>query len=265
MSDKTRFLHPYYLCNVFLCAAYVFLRIQRLSPKQLAAADMFGVTREFQIYLCVFLMLFSRLLSAPTLDAYLSSAFLFARPAILVCLWYMNERYMLIFIALWLLVFVAYPQPRYRLPSSIVTLNTPSFKQRIAENTHRTIYILWCHAPWSGRCSQLTPVLASLASKFDHPRIHFARIDVSRFSDVAETLNVSVAPTSKQLPCVIAFKQGKEQARLPTLDTAGNIPKLWTHGFTAAHIAQELDIHTLYKTAVEWETEAQRRYGKKDK
>lgn len=262
---ENRFLHPYYVLNSLLIVTYVTLRIKRLSGHALGQQDMFGITREAQIYFCLVLMLFSRTLSAPTLDVYLSSAFAFTRVAVLICLYYMNWNLFLIFLAFWTIIYVVCPQPRFRLPSSVATLTTPTFNERIARNTHRTIYVLWCHAPWSPRCSQLTPVLAKLAARYDHPRVRFARIDVSRFSETADKLGVTVSPRSKQLPCVISFKQGKEVARVPKVNDAGQIPKEWAHGFTANQLEQALDIPNLYKTAVKWEREAQLEYERNER
>lgn len=218
-----------------------------------------------QIYICLFLMLISRALSAPTLDAYLSSAFMFARVAILVVLWYMDHRFAGIFAALWTLLYAVCPQPRYRLPESIATLNHASFNDRITRNKHKTIYVLWCHATWSARCSQLLPVLAKLAKGYAHPRIRFARLDMSKYPSLAGTLGVSVSPASKQLPTIICFKQGKEVSRIPTVDGSGNIPKEWSRGFTAAHIAKALDLKTHYATAKQWEKDAQSRYEAQQK
>lgn len=257
---ENRFLHPYYVFNGALCVAFIGLRLKHYSPKELAAEDMFGITREQQIYFCLVLMLFTRILSAPTIDAYLSSAFMFARVTILLCLWYMNTRLAIFFFALWCLIYAVFPQPRYRLPSSITTLNSASFDDRITRNKHRTIYVVWLHATWSARCSQLSPILASLAKSYSHPRLRFARLDVSKFPATAEKLGVSVSAASKELPAIICFNQGKEVARIPITDARGNIPKQWIRGFTATQVAEQLDLNKEYNTAKQWEKESQDRY-----
>lgn len=259
MADN-RFLHPYYLLNFGLLLAYVTLRLQRLSPGDLARPDMFGITREAQIYFCLSMMLFTRALSAPTLDVYLSSAFMFSRLCVLLCLWYMHARLFAGFAGLWALLYAVCPQPRYRLPDSIITLNNASFDDRITRSDHRSIYIVWCHATWSARCSQLAPVLAQLAKGYVHPRVRFARLDVAKFPAVAEKLGVSVSAASKQLPTVVCFKKGSEVARIPVTDSAGLIPKQWSRGFTASQVAKELDLNTHFAVAQRWETDAQRRF-----
>lgn len=262
---SNRFVHPYYLLNGMLFVAYTALRIQRLHPHDLALADMFGITREFQIYFSLALMLFTRSLSAPTLDAYLSSAFMFSRVAVLVCLWYMDSRLAAIFAALWTLIYAVCPQPRYKLPDSITTLNNISFRDRIVKNKHQTIYVLWCHATWSARCSQLAPVLASLSKSYTHVRLKFARLDVSKFPTVAEDLGVSMSAASKQLPTVLCFKMGKELARIPHVDSNGVVDPKWSKGFTAGHVAQELNLNQQLQTAKQWEKDAQERYERSKK
>lgn len=259
----SRFVHPYYILNSLLIVAYVVLRIYRLSSFQLAHQDMFGISREAQIYFCLSLMLVTRALSAPTIDAYISSAFNFARVTVLICLWYMDVTMGIIFLALWVAIYAICPQPRYQLPDSVVTLTTPSFNERIRRNKQRAIYIVWCHAAWSSRCSQLTPVLAALAKSFEHPRIRFARLDVSKCPDAAHFLKVATTAMSKQLPCVIAFKQGVEVGRIPVIDRVGNVPKEFARGFTPSDVMDRLQFTDLYKTAVEWEHEAQVQYSKK--
>lgn len=267
-SPRRRFLHPYYVLNGLLIVSYITLRTQRLSEKQTALQliDMFGVSRESQIYFSLTLLLFTRLLSAPTVDAYLSSLFSFTRITILLCLWYLDTPLLLLFTTLWLILYATCPQPRYSLPQSlnIVTLNPPSFHSRITTNTHQTIHIVWCHAPWSPRCSQLTPVLAGLALQFKHPRIVFCRVDVSKFGQIADVIgNLSTQPTSKQLPCIIAYKQGKEFGRIPVCDNKHRVPKQFVHGFTKTDVSNALDLKSLYDTAVKWELDAQKRYKEK--
>lgn len=257
---NSRFLHPYYIFNALLPLCYVLLRLQRLSPQSLAAADMFGVSREQQIYICLLLMLFARALSAPTLDAYLSSAFMFVRVTVLVCIWHMDPRLAALFFALWTVLYVVFPQPRVRLPSTVVALNDVSFRERILRNNHRTIYVVWCHAVWSSRCAQLSPVFAAVVRSYAHVRVKFATLDVAKYAGVADALEVSTSPTSKQLPAVICFKQGRELARLPLLNQAGNVPVQFARGFTAAQLAQQLQLDAMLKTAQQWEEEAQRKY-----
>lgn len=269
-SPRLRFLHPYYVLNGLLILTYTILRLTRLTPEGsgLDLQDMFGFTREMQVYLCLGMLLATRLLSAPTMDVYLSSAFNFCRLSILLCLWYMDATMLAVFGTLWVVIYVAIPQPRYALQDSlnVTTLNPLTFRQRVLENTHETITVVWCHAPWSPRCSQLTPVFAEVARRFKHPRVVFSRVDLSKFSKIADDIgDISTASTSKQLPTVIAYKQGKEVGRIPVTDDQGRVPKQYVLGFTKDDVINTLRLESLFKTADKWEKDAQKRYQQKRK
>lgn len=256
-----RFWDPYYIFNVVIPLCYVALRVQRLEAGELGLQDPFGFTREQQIYFSLCLMLFVRTLSAATIDAYLSSAFMFIRVVVLLCLWQMADtRIFALFLSLWLVVYILYPQPRFKHPSSVLVLNAVTFDQRITKSTAKTVNIVWFHATWSTRCTQFAPILADLAEKYRHVRVRFCKIDLSRWPAIAEKFDISMAATSAQLPTVICFSKGVETARIPSLADLRDSPNKWRRGFTAAHIAQELDLQRRLSEAERWEADAKRRY-----
>lgn len=255
-----RFWHPYYVLNILLGASYVILRIKCLDPGELSAVDPFGFTREFQIYFSLTLMLFVRILSAATLDAYMGSCFMFVRTSVLVCLWFMERRLCGLFALLWTVIFIAYPQPRYKHPPSVMVLNNVSFDQRIQNNMSKTINVVWFHATWSPRCTQFAPILAELTSKYKHVRMRFCKLDLSRWPGMADRYNISMAPSSVQLPTVICFRQGVESDRIPSLQDVESCPSKWRRGFTAAHVAHALKLDSRMAEAQKWETDAKHRY-----
>lgn len=257
-----RFWHPYYLCNVGLIFSYVVLRVNRLDPGELATKDPFGFTREGQIYFSLGMMLFVRVLSAATIDAYISTAFMFIRVAILLLLWFMADpRILVLFVTLWMMVFIVYPQPLFKHPKSILVLNSATFDQRITRSKAKTINVVWFHATWSARCTQFAPVLADLAEQYHHVRLRFSKVDLSRWPAIAEKYDISLAASSLQLPTVICFKQGVEVGRIPSLHDVANNPKKWRRGFTAAHVAQELQLAVRAEEAEKWEEEARQRFA----
>ncbi len=214
----SRFLDRYYVCNVLLILAYVALRVQRLDPGELGEVDILGFTRETSIYFCAGLLFFVRMLSAPTMDAYLATCFKVSFVAVSLLLWFMDVRVMRVFGGLYAAVFVLCPQPRFRYPDSIAALNHASFDARVVNNPHRTFTVVWAHATWSPRCTQLAPVFADLAKMIDHPRVRFAKIDVGRWATAAAKLRVSVAATSNEIPVRRLFRppaRGSRASRPP--------------------------------------------------
>jgi thiol-disulfide isomerase/thioredoxin len=261
LAIPERFLRPYYLFNAALLLSYVALRVKVLDPGELGMVDPFGFTREGQIYFSLALMLFVRTLSAATIDAYIASAFMFSRVAVLVLLWFMADtRVVLLYLTLWVLIYILYPQPLFKHPKSILVLNSATFDQRVTKSKVKTINVVWFHTTWSARCTQLAPVLAGLADKYHHVRLRFSKIDCSRWPAVAERHGISLAATSQQLPTVVCFRQGLEVARIPSLEDLETSPNKWRRGFIAAHVAQALQLDARRVEADEWEVDARRRF-----
>lgn len=252
----SRFLHGYYVCNGLLLLTYAILRVQRLRANELGMRDIFGVSREAQIYFCVSMLLFVRVLSAPTADAYLSTAFMFCRCGVLLCLWYMDQRLCAIFFSLWIVLYIVCPQPRFQYPKSITALNHASFEERITKNKHKSMHVVWVHATWSSRCTQLAPVYATLASRFAHVRIRFSKVDVGRWPGAAKKMDICVSAASHALPCAIVYRRGVEIARFPKSDQNGRIDKRWKSGFIADDLEYMLRMKDVFKEAEQWEADA---------
>lgn len=255
-----RFFERYYLCNAAILLTYIVLRVQRLDAGELGDKDFLGFTREASIYVSLGLLLIARGFSAPTLDAYLATAFKGVAATLLLCLWFMDRTMFRYFGSIYMAVLVLCPQPRFQYPSSIITLNHQSFLTRIANNTYKSFYVVWVHATWSPRCTQLAPVFADLCRRLRHPRVQFAKLDVGRWGEAAKLLDVAVAATSKQLPTVIVYRQGKEWARIPkTVGDHGDIEHRWRSGFTAKDLWAELKMEEASKEAEKWEDAARQK------
>lgn len=250
---SSRFIAPYYILNAVLIAAFVLFRL-RDPPAELAALDPMGFTKESQIYFSAAILFVTRALSAPTIDVYLASVLLFARVAILVVLFFMSPVLAAVFGGLFAFVGLVFPQPRATSPAAVAVLNRASFAERVTRNKHKTITVVWLHAPWSPRCTGLAPLLNRLVAAYDHPRLRWAKLDVSVWPDVAAGLDVSVAATSQQLPTVIVFAQGKELARLPTV--SGDNGKLEGLKLTYASLVEGLELDERLRVAEGWEAEA---------
>ena len=256
----SRFFKPYYACNVLLFVTYVALRVQRLDPGELGDPDILGIPREWSIYFSLALLLFARMFSAPTLDSYLTTAFKGTAAAVLLCLWFMNGTMFRYFSALYFVALLVIPQPRFAYPRSIVALNHQSFESRVLNNNHKTFNVVWAHAAWVPRCTQLAPVFADVARKLQHPRVQFSKIDVGRWGEAAKRLGILISPTSRQLPCVLLYRRGKEIGRVPkTVGDHGDIEHRWRGGFTAKDLWKEFALDDVLREATEWEDAAKRK------
>ena len=75
-------------------------------------------------------------------------------------------------------------------------------------------------ANWCGPCHTMTPILGSLAGKFED-RIIFAKVDVQNNRDLAQQFGV------KTLPTLILFRGGKEWDRLSGVRKRSELYKLF--------------------------------------
>lgn len=55
--------------------------------------------------------------------------------------------------------------------------------------------------------------------------LKFGKVDIGRYPDAAIKYHISDASTSKQLPTLILFKEGKETERRPHTDHKGKLIK----------------------------------------
>lgn len=131
---------------------------------------------------------------------------------------------------------------------------------RITKNDAQTIWIVHYHATWSPLCTQLAPVYAEIAKEFDHPRLRFGKVDVSLWPDLAVAANVNVSGTSRQIPTYIAYKQGKEVARFPSLSVDESIVVDDVSKTNKSLLIDTLHIVDLHRQAEDWEETARKKY-----
>lgn len=55
--------------------------------------------------------------------------------------------------------------------------------------------------------------------------VQFAKMDLGRWPRIAKELNVSLSGTSKQLPTLIMYENGRECARIPHIFADGSVAK----------------------------------------
>lgn len=75
------------------------------------------------------------------------------------------------------------------------------------------------YATWNPDCTDFAGVFCELSAKFGSKQLRFGKIDVARSPKVAEKYNVVPSMTSRTLPTLIMFKDGREFMRRPLVDT----------------------------------------------
>ncbi|CAG8458484.1 1020_t:CDS:2 [Acaulospora colombiana] len=136
---------------------------------------------------------------------------------------------------MWGALFIVLPQPTYRGSTKIVEL-TPEDLDNIQGNNFQVpkiveleddevkdkgktkedrYWVIFFYVTWSNVCRNFESTVAKASLKYTTSNIHFGKIDLETSPKLAEDYNISLSPTSLDLPTLILFKNGKENGRLP--------------------------------------------------
>lgn len=83
---------------------------------------------------------------------------------------------------------------------SVLTLTTENFRRAVLESERPVIVDF--HADWCGPCKQIAPAMEALSEKWAG-LVHFAKVDVDEFPEIAAGYNIS------SIPAVLRFEEGE--------------------------------------------------------
>uniref|UniRef100_L7LSR7 Putative thioredoxin-like protein n=1 Tax=Rhipicephalus pulchellus TaxID=72859 RepID=L7LSR7_RHIPC len=211
-AELRRLLHPHYLVNLLLAACFPVLRLLRpfcdvLFPGGDCQLDF----RETEIltFVAVVVLFRTRKTGVVRLVPYLSTACMYAKVA----------------------------------PDPVLYLDAESFREQVQRGDRRVTWLVAFYALWSPTCVQMAPAFAQLATRYALDNLRFAKLDVTRFPDLAHEHHISTAALSRQLPTVLLFRAGRLVARRP--DAQGG--KLVPFAFTEENMAAAFDLNNLHQ------------------
>ncbi|EGC33772.1 hypothetical protein DICPUDRAFT_80477 [Dictyostelium purpureum] len=94
-----------------------------------------------------------------------------------------------------------------------LTLKEFLFKSSNSQEIKDRYFLLELYTTWSPPCTYLASTFADLS--FLYPEINFGKIDIGRWKNIAYEYDINDSVSSKQIPSLILFKNGKEEMRLP--------------------------------------------------
>lgn len=80
-------------------------------------------------------------------------------------------------------------------------------------------WLIEFYATWNPDCNEFAGVFGELSAKYANKNLRFGKIDVARSAKIAEKYNIAASVTSRTLPTLILFKDGREYIRRPLIDS----------------------------------------------
>ncbi|KAG9294274.1 hypothetical protein G9A89_021633 [Geosiphon pyriformis] len=240
---KQRLFLRHYVINFFFCLPVFVIRyIPALSSRLL---NLSLEPPEFKLYFIVFVLLLLKYRSSTSAEEFLSIFYLYGK-ILNATLFYMYGKtaYTIIYCVIWGGLFAVLPQPNYHGPTKIIELsgddlyemernefknpkiielsskeisdqNKEKTTDKINETSIDQYWVIFFYATWSPACLNFESTLAKTSLKYTTNDIHFGKINIEQYSKLADEFEISVSPTSLDLPTLILFKNGKEIKRLP--------------------------------------------------
>ncbi|CAI5945938.1 unnamed protein product, partial [Closterium sp. NIES-65] len=171
-----------------------------------------------------------KLWRANTAEAAFSSIMFNTKMILVALLWAVDPRICVWYLLAFTMIFLLCPQRSPATPSASdaflemiprqLELVAPVETATPASNVPCLVMF---YASWSPPCHQHMSLFVDIANQYGQgPHIHFGRLDVSRFPDVAERFSIDTSMFSSHLPTLILFHNGTEVNRLPPLTTASS-------------------------------------------
>lgn len=149
---------------------------------------------------------------------YISCACTMAKIANFILFFLNRPSYGLSYSVVILAHMLMFPKPRYRGPDQVTYFVGDDFERELTKDP-KANWLIEFYETWNPDCNDFAGVFSELSAKFANEKLKFGKIDVSRSPKVAEKHQVVSSMTSRTLPTLILFKNGKESLRRPVLDS----------------------------------------------
>uniref|UniRef100_A0A915Q2W9 Uncharacterized protein n=1 Tax=Setaria digitata TaxID=48799 RepID=A0A915Q2W9_9BILA len=203
----------YYIGGIVLSVAFFVLKVTNgLCNFVFRMEGECGLDRrEHEIMIFLIIMVFYKNRKAVNWMHCLSNMFLFCKLANIFLFLRSDLAAGIVYICLCLVHSVFYPEPTYAESEKIVIYNNAE------------LYVSF--------------------DRFHLPNLRFAKIDVGKWSKEANRFRINIHPTSRQLPTISLFKEGKEVQRRPAVRNGRAVPFV----FTKENCILAFDLINLYE------------------
>lgn len=225
-SSFTRFIHGYYLCNALIICSYYVAREYFISRGDFSHSKFAGMkelfTMERQSLSLLGVALALKFYKRQSLDGYLTDLFFFCKSVLAMLSWYMDYRWSIMYVFVYLCAAIAFPQPFYKGDMRIKELNPETLEEIVQGDQDASVtWLIELYAPWSPQCLYLEPVIAEISNRYSSNALKFGKVDVSRWPSIAKKYRINLNGFQDQLPTILRFRKGKEDGRIPQISEDG--------------------------------------------
>ncbi|CAI4228942.1 unnamed protein product [Auanema sp. JU1783] len=201
--------------------------------------------REILIFLAIVIVMKGR--KATNWLHYLNNVFFFAKVANVFLFSRADPIMGIVYFIVCIVFYVVFPEPAFNGPEKITYFTGTELYDELQKNKSTT-WVIMFYATWSQDCKHVNPVFAELSEKFTLPNLKFGKLDLGRSPKEAERFRVNAHPTSRQLPTVSLYSEGKEVRRRPVVNEKRRaVPFV----FSKDNCILEFDLYNLHKECKE--------------
>ena len=218
----SRFFHPYYFIHLMLLGSYFPMRVIfdiPNSPKFNGTDTLsFGLTREQQIFSCALLFFLFKRTYLTTMDAILHRIFTSFKFCVLAISLAANSWMFAFYLIFITIISFGIAQPEYDGECDfIIFKDRQDFYNNVECAPQDEAWLVFFYFRWASDCGQFTPTFCGLSLEYGKNKkyLKFGKLDVSVCPGYAKKYNVSIKASTKQLPTLILFQNGKEILRMP--------------------------------------------------
>ncbi|EFN88049.1 Thioredoxin domain-containing protein 14-like protein [Harpegnathos saltator] len=236
-KDLRLLLKPYYFINILLSISYIFSKRIPIVCNYIFAqndCELDGRETEILFFLMIVIMIRTRKTGSVTMINYLTSSFVYTKVANLILWFYADVR---------MVCGLILPEPTYQGPENIIYLHGANGLQEEIQRDIRVVWLIAFYTAWNPACVTFAPIFSELSAEYALENLKFGKVDVGRYPDAATKYRISDSSTSKQLPTLILFKDGKEVERRPYADHKGKLVKFL---FSIDNVKAAFDINNIY-------------------
>jgi len=251
ISSLSPYLHAHYLLNMIVCLLYVLSRLHHgcccfiYQVNQFEACELDFRDIEIISFLSLIIAFKSRRQkTVAPLKATISTVFLFCKIANVILFMRADWRWGVIYALVCLLLLLLFPEPTYQGEQAVTLFRGQALDEALYLESDVT-WLVEFYAPWSPPCSRFSATFAELSLAYNNEFLKFGKLNAAAYEVIAKKYGIDTSVTSKNLPTIVLFENGKESMRRPLLPSSGG--KIKPYPMEKESIIIDFNLNEKYK------------------